>query len=236
MMMMMQSYMAQSLISYFSMFGALGRVIHFEACCQWALLSVQITGLVTLPYQEAETASRSMRTNSCQKQKPLTPEALTRNGPARPDQLDGASNRNKKCCTSTVGPAVPALLGRTRWAECHSPQATTFVFYSSYSVYLSLLAVVIAVSQFWGPVIVDLLMECYVLLDMEPSIQQKTILELESTSKWALLHDVCESDTHREALTTRPAEWTHHKASERPSCTFFRPEVKKASDWLELEV
>ena len=29
---------------------ALGRVVSFEACCQWALLSVQITRLVTLPY------------------------------------------------------------------------------------------------------------------------------------------------------------------------------------------
>ena len=28
---------------------ALGRVVSFEACCQWALLSVQITRLVTLP-------------------------------------------------------------------------------------------------------------------------------------------------------------------------------------------
>ena len=29
---------------------ALGRVVSFEARCQWALLSVQITRLVTLPY------------------------------------------------------------------------------------------------------------------------------------------------------------------------------------------
>ena len=29
---------------------ALGRVVRFEACCQWALLSVQISRLVTLPY------------------------------------------------------------------------------------------------------------------------------------------------------------------------------------------
>ena len=28
---------------------ALGRVVSVEACCQWAILSVQITGLVTLP-------------------------------------------------------------------------------------------------------------------------------------------------------------------------------------------
>ena len=29
---------------------ALGRAVSFEACCQWVLLSVQITRLVTLPY------------------------------------------------------------------------------------------------------------------------------------------------------------------------------------------
>ena len=32
------------------MLGAPGRVESLEACCQWALLSVQITRLVTLPY------------------------------------------------------------------------------------------------------------------------------------------------------------------------------------------
>ena len=30
--------------------AALGRVVHFEACCQWVVLSVQITRLLTLPY------------------------------------------------------------------------------------------------------------------------------------------------------------------------------------------
>ena len=29
---------------------ALGRAVNFEASCRWALVSVQITGLVTLPY------------------------------------------------------------------------------------------------------------------------------------------------------------------------------------------
>ena len=29
---------------------ALGRAVNFEACCQWARLSVQIVRLVTLPY------------------------------------------------------------------------------------------------------------------------------------------------------------------------------------------
>ena len=31
-------------------FSVLGRVESFYACCQWALLSVQIPRLVTLPY------------------------------------------------------------------------------------------------------------------------------------------------------------------------------------------
>ena len=31
-------------------FTALGWIVNFEACCQWALFSVQITRLVTLPY------------------------------------------------------------------------------------------------------------------------------------------------------------------------------------------
>ena len=35
---------------YCSMLGALGMVASVEACCQWALLSVQITRLVPLPY------------------------------------------------------------------------------------------------------------------------------------------------------------------------------------------
>ena len=35
---------------YCSMLSALSRVESFEACCQWALLSVQRTRLVTLPY------------------------------------------------------------------------------------------------------------------------------------------------------------------------------------------
>ena len=29
---------------------ALGRVVSFEVCCQWAVLGVPITGLVTLAY------------------------------------------------------------------------------------------------------------------------------------------------------------------------------------------
>ena len=32
------------------MLTVLGRVVNFEACCQWAILSVQISRLVTLPY------------------------------------------------------------------------------------------------------------------------------------------------------------------------------------------
>ena len=35
---------------YCSMLGATGRVVSIEACCQRALLSVQITKTVTLPY------------------------------------------------------------------------------------------------------------------------------------------------------------------------------------------
>ena len=36
-----------------------GKVVSFEACCQWALLSVQITRPVTLPYYSIYCIERS---------------------------------------------------------------------------------------------------------------------------------------------------------------------------------
>ena len=45
MMMMMVSYLMLSLYAC-SMLGALGRVVTFETCCEWELLSVQIATLL----------------------------------------------------------------------------------------------------------------------------------------------------------------------------------------------